>query len=58
MTKKDASRTIISYRTEGIILWEAPEDFSTEEVVLFTEICANGALSYKEAVACVQRLRK
>lgn len=51
-------RKIISYRPEGTVIWEAPEDFSKDEIGLLTEICANGTLSYKEAVACVQRLRK
>ena len=57
-TEQVMHRTIISYRPEGTVIWEAPADFSKEEVGLLTEICANGTLSYKEAVACVQRLRK
>lgn len=54
---RDPARTIVSYRADSTVIWEAPLDFSKEEVALLTEICANGQLNYEEAVTCVQRLR-
>jgi hypothetical protein len=56
--RRDPDRTVVSFRPEGTVIWEAPEDFTKEELGLFVEICANGELNYNEAIGCVQRLRK
>ena len=42
---------------EYVEIWPVPEDFSTEEELLLTEICANGSLSPQDARVCVRLLR-
>lgn len=49
--------SIISFTEEGVVIWKTPRDFSKDEVNLLTEMCANGILSFTEAVECVRKLR-
>lgn len=51
------NNSIISFREEGVVIWKTPEDFGKDEVGLLTEMCANGVLSYTEALECIRKLR-